>query len=150
MIRNSNGDFIGGMAIPLGNQTNHVVEASAALYGLIYAKYLNLKNIWIEGDSLNIINCLNKINPPLWTISNIISKAIYIINSFNNCIISHNYREANGLADWASKVACLNDHNIIWESYDTLPPKVHDHINHDKWRSWQKSFNYEDVSELRV
>ncbi len=56
MIRNSNGDFVGGMAIPLGCQTNHVVEASVALYGLIYAKDLNLKNIWIKGDSLNIIN----------------------------------------------------------------------------------------------
>lgn len=58
VIRNSNGDFVGGTTIPLGCQTNHVVEASTTLYGLIYAKDLNLKNIWIEGDSLNIINCL--------------------------------------------------------------------------------------------
>lgn len=93
MIRNSNGDFVGGMAIPLGCQTNHVVEASTTLYGLIYAKDLNLKNIWIEEDSLNITNCFKKINPPSWTISNIMSNTGYIINSFQNCIISHNYRE---------------------------------------------------------
>ena len=135
MIRNSNGDFVGGMAIPLGCQTNHIAEASATLHGLIYAKGLNLKSIWIEGDSLNIINCLNKINPPLWTINNIISKAFNIINSFQNCIISHNYREANGLANWASNVVCCNDHKIIWESYDTLPPDGHDHVKHDKWKS---------------
>ncbi len=61
MIRNYNGDFVGGMAIPLGHQTNLDAKASTALYGLIYAKDLNLKNIWIECDSLNIINFL-KIN----------------------------------------------------------------------------------------
>ena len=132
MIRNSNGDFVGGMAIPLGCQTNHVAEASAALYGLMYAKDLNLANIWIEGDSLNIINCLKKIYPPSWKISNIITKAGYIINSFQNCIISHNYREENGLADWASNVACCNDQKIIWDSYATLPADGREFVKHDK------------------
>ena len=80
VIRNSNGDFVGGMAITLGCQTNHVAKASAALYGLMYAKDLNLANIWVEGDSLNIINCFKNIYPPSWTISNIISKARHIIN----------------------------------------------------------------------
>lgn len=148
VIINSNSDFVGGMAIPLGCQTNHVVEASTALYGLIYAKDLNLKKIWIEGDSLNIINCLKKINPPSWTISNIISKVGYIINSFQNCIISHNYREANGLVDWASNVACCNDQKIIWESYETLPIDGREHVKHEKWKSKQKSFNNDVVNEL--
>lgn len=135
VIRNSKGDFVGGMAIPLGCQTNHVAEASTALYGLTCAKDMNLKNIWIEGDSLNIINCLKKINPPSWTISNIISNADHIINSFQNCIISHNYREANGLADWASKVACCNDQKIIWNSYETLPNDDRKLVKQDTWKS---------------
>lgn len=71
-----NGDSLGVMAIPIGEQTNHVAEASAALYGLSYAKSMNLDKIWLEGDSLNIINCLNKVNNPSWTIHNIICKAI--------------------------------------------------------------------------
>ena len=52
------------------------------------------------------------------------------------------------MADWASKVACLNDKNIIWESYDSLPLEGRDHVNHDKWRSQQISFNNEAISEL--
>ena len=47
------------MAIPIRVKTNHVVEAGVALYGLSHAKGLNLNKIWLEGDSLNIINCLN-------------------------------------------------------------------------------------------
>ena len=49
------------MAIPIGKQTNHVVEASATLYGLYYAKILNMEKVWLEGDSLNIVNFLNKV-----------------------------------------------------------------------------------------
>ena len=148
VIRNFNGDFVGGMAIPLGCQTNHVVEASTALYGLMYAKDLNLFNVWIEGDSLNIINFLKKIYPASWTISNIISKARHIINSFQNCIISHNYREANGLADWASNVPCCNDQKIIWDSYATLPVDGYEFVKLEKRKSQQTSFNNDTIREL--
>lgn len=34
---------MGVMEIPIGEKTNHVVEASAALYGLLYAKSLNME-----------------------------------------------------------------------------------------------------------
>lgn len=59
-IRNSNGDNMGSLVVLIGHQTNHVAEASAALHGLHYAKNLNMKKIWLERGSLNIINCLNK------------------------------------------------------------------------------------------
>ena len=93
IIRDAYGEKVGCMAIPIGIQTNHVVEASVALYGLIYAKSLNLKKVWLEGDSLDIINFLNKITKPSWTISNIICQTIDIINSFGICVVTHNFRE---------------------------------------------------------
>ena len=95
VIRDAYGEKVGCVAIPIGNWVNHVAEASAALNGLIFAKSLNFRKVWVEGDSLNIINCLNKITKPSWTISNIISWAINIINSFEMCIILHNFREEN-------------------------------------------------------
>ena len=45
VIRNSKGDNVGSLAISIGTQTNHIVEASAALHGLLYAKKFNLKRI---------------------------------------------------------------------------------------------------------
>lgn len=50
---------------------------------------------------------------PSWTVSNIIHEAIHIINSFKLCVISHNYRETNGSADWVANVACKNDDTIL-------------------------------------
>ena len=140
MIRNSNGDNMGSLAIPLGFQTNHVVEASTALHGLLYAKKLNLNKIWLEGDSLNIINCLNKNTIASWTISNIIYESIQIINSFDNCVVSHNFREANGTADSATNVACRNDQTIIWDTHDPLPLEARLLFHNDKWRSSQLAF----------
>lgn len=58
--------------MPIGNQTYHMDEDFPTLHGLIYAKNLNLRKVWVEGDSLNSINCLNKITQLSWTISNII------------------------------------------------------------------------------
>lgn len=71
-IRNENGYSIGAMAIPTGKKNNYIVEASATLYGFLYAKSMNMEKIWLEGDSLNINNCLNKVTYPSWTIHNII------------------------------------------------------------------------------
>ena len=40
-----NGDRVGGMTIPIGVQTDHVAEESAALYGLSHEKSFNLNKI---------------------------------------------------------------------------------------------------------
>lgn len=82
IIRNTIGDSMGVMAIPIGEQMNHGMEVSTTLYGLDHAKSMNLDNIWIEGDSLNIINHLNKVSDPSWIIHYIICKAIFLISSF--------------------------------------------------------------------
>ena len=64
VIKNEESYTIGAMAIPIGVQTNHIEEASATLYGLSLAKSLNLSKVWLEGDSLNIVKFLNKVDPP--------------------------------------------------------------------------------------
>lgn len=138
MIRNSIGENVGSLAIPIGTQTNHIAEASTSLHGLRYAKKLNLKRIWLEGDSLKIINCLNKKTTPSWTISNLIDESIHIINSFELCVISHNFREANGMADWVVNVACSIDQMIIWDTHDPLPLEARHLFHYNKWRSSQK------------
>ena len=73
-------------------------------------------------------------------ISNIIYESIQIINSFELCVISHNFREANGTADWAANVACRIDQIIIWDTHDPLPLETRFLFHYDKWRSSQKVF----------
>lgn len=148
VIRNSYGDKVGFLAIPIGSQTNQVSKAFVSLHVLIYSKSLNLMKVWVEGDSLNIINCLNKITQPSWTIINIIFQAIRIINSFDICIITHNFREANRTAHWAANVACLSEHKVIWDNNEPLLADGHQFIDYDKLRCKQKCFNNDGVRDL--
>ena len=99
-----------------------------------------MNKIWLEGDSLNIINYLNKVSNPSWTINNIKGKAIDLINSFKICVVTHNYRETNQVADWAANVACKSDEKLIWNHNDIIPIEGCLLIKHDKARSKQKCF----------
>ena len=102
----------------------------------------------MEGDSLNIINCLNKITKPLWTISNIILQAINIINSFDICVVTHNFREANRATDWVANVACLSEQKVIWNKNDLLHTEGCQIIDYDKMGFRQRCFTNDDVRDL--
>ena len=102
----------------------------------------------MEGDSLNIINCLNKITQPSWTISNIIFQAIHIINYFDICIITHNFREAKCVYDWVANVAYLSEHKVIWDYNEPLLVDGRQFIDYDKLRCKKKCFNNDDVRDL--
>lgn len=99
ILRGYRGICKGMIAVLIGTQTNHKAEAMAALQGIILAKKWNYPYLWIEGDSNNIIKCLNETSKPSWLIHNIIFSAIEIIRTLKKCHISHIYREANCSTD---------------------------------------------------
>ena len=147
VIKNEQGYTIGVMAIPIGVQTNHIAEASATLYGLSLAKSLSLSKVWLEGDSLNIVNFFNKVATPSWTIQNIISKVLHIINSFKDCVITYNYRETNYVVDWAANVACKSQDKVIWISYDDIPIDGQFLMELDRLKSRKVSNNDDNAHE---
>ena len=49
---------------PLGFQTNHFVEASAACQIVKLAFDMGIKKLWLEGDFNNIIRCIKGITQP--------------------------------------------------------------------------------------
>lgn len=59
IIKNSHGVGIAPLSHPLGNQKNHYAEASATLYTAKMALEVGFKHLWLEGDSNNIIICIN-------------------------------------------------------------------------------------------
>lgn len=61
---------------------------------------------------MNIINCLNKEFPPSWSINNAIKAAKKISDTFEMCVFTHVYREANSYADWATNLACRTEEII--------------------------------------
>ena len=52
-------------------QTNHFVEAMTTLQITNLAKDQGISKLWLEGDSMNIVNCLNEVVRPSWNIDNI-------------------------------------------------------------------------------
>lgn len=134
ILRDDRGICKGMIAFPIGIQTNHKVEAMAALQGIILAKKWNCTHLWIEGDSNNIIKSLNGTSKPSWSIHSIIFFAIDIIKTFKNCHISHIYREANCSADWAANVVVKNETITTWTGESGLLRDVRQIIINERYR----------------
>lgn len=100
MLRDHDGNFILAVALPLGNQTNHIFKAIGAYQSLILAKNHNFSCVWVEGDSKNIINYLRGTSKPFWNVEMWIKKYRDIIKTFDKCVISHVYRQANVAVDY--------------------------------------------------
>jgi ribonuclease HI len=99
IIRNRFGVGVAAIFFPLGHQTNHFAKASAALHVIRVAENIGVRNLWLEGDSNNIIHCIRGETDPSWTISNIIEEIKAKIRLFDKVHISHVFQEANAVAD---------------------------------------------------
>lgn len=63
------------------------------------AKEKGVTKVWLEGDSMNIINYLKGVKSPSWSIEHLIEDSITILNYLQEFYISHVYCQANGVAD---------------------------------------------------
>lgn len=99
LIRNNYGGGVVDFSYLLGHQMNHFSKASAARQIVKLTLAFGIENLWLEGDSLNIINYLNSLTTPSWTIANIIKEVKSDLGKFSKTYISHVYREANLAAD---------------------------------------------------
>lgn len=135
------------IVVPIGSQTNHKVEAMAALKGILLAKRWNCPYLWIEGDSNNIIKCLKGTSKTSWTINNITKATRDLIDTFEKCFISHIYHAANGSVDWAANVAVIQDKMIIWKGEENIPNDVRSIIFKDQYNSIPKIINGQNNDE---
>ena len=99
VIRNNSGGGIAAISFPLSHQTNHLVEASAIRHIVKLALASGIEQLWLEGDSLNIINCILGVTKPSWKIEIIIEDLKLDLRKFKNYHIRHIYEEANTIAD---------------------------------------------------
>ena len=73
---------------------------------------LGYSKLWLEGDSLNIINTLNNKNSISWSIEATVMEIKSLIQKFEKVVISHTYREANGVADWIANHVVQIGHKV--------------------------------------
>ncbi|XP_056690427.1 uncharacterized protein [Spinacia oleracea] len=84
-----------------------MAEALALHKGIQEAIKLNIKDIYIEGDNLLVINSLKGIWTPPWKLQNIIQDSRTLLQHFHSTHIKHIFREANRAADWIANVGHL-------------------------------------------
>ena len=90
------------------NKTNNEAEYSALLFGLENALELGIKELCVCGDSLLVINQINRIyrvkDSKLITLFN---KITLLIDKFDYIIFNHVYRNENERADKLSNMALV-------------------------------------------
>lgn len=77
---------------------SHFAKTKVDFIGLIILNRLKCKYVILNGDSLNVINMLRDVLPPIWDIKSMIIEARRIIEAIKNIIIQHKFYEANLLA----------------------------------------------------
>ena len=95
---------------------NHLVKASVARHIVKLALDSRIEHLWLEGDSLNIINCILGITTPSWTIASIIEDLKSDLSKLKNFHVSHVYWEANPVADWFANEAVTRNTVMTWRS----------------------------------
>ena len=114
VLRDHTGNIIDVIAIPIGNSNSHIAEATAALYTMRLVVETGCPHLWMEGDSLNIINILNNKNSITWSIEESIMEIKTLMNKFEKVIISHSYCEGNGVADWVANYVVQMGYKMMW------------------------------------
>lgn len=116
VLRDHTSRIVDAIAIPIGIPTSHKAEATTTLYTMGLVVDASYHNIWMEGDSLNIINMLNNKNLVTWTIEGSIMEIKNLINKFENVIFSHIFWEGNSIADWIANHAIYRERNLRWHA----------------------------------
>lgn len=132
IIRNSFGEGVAAFASPLGTQTNHLAEARATCSVVKLAFEAGVSKLWLEGDSKNIINNINGISPPSWTITNIIDETCAILTKFEKVHVTYVFREANLVADWFANIGVGADNVKIWHLGKDFPTEAKSLIELEK------------------
>ena len=91
-----------------------------------------ITKLWLEGDSKNIINTINGISPPSWSIANIIAETRATLTKFEKVHVTHVYREANPVADWFANAGVNAATNLTWLAGKDFPSEAKSLIDYDK------------------
>lgn len=131
VIRDHSGNVIDAIAIPISISTSHKAKATATLYIMRLVVDIGNWYLWMERDSLNIINMLNDKTLTTWTIEASIMEIKSLMNKFEKVIFTHTYREGNAVADWIANRAVQHESMLRWHTNLSRNVDLKDLINYD-------------------
>ena len=130
VVRNHNAEFLLGYAESIGRANSTIAELTALRRGLELVLENGWNDIWLEGDAKTLVEIIvQKRQVRCMEVQEHISSINSILPGFNNCIVSHIYREGNRAADKFAQMGHHLDKPRIWR--DIPPDDVLAIVNED-------------------
>jgi ribonuclease HI len=116
IFRDHNADFVHAFVENLGITSSAFAELSGALKAIEIAFEKNWLNLWLETDSEIVVAAFKNPNKQIaWPLRNRWRNALWMIGQMN-FIVSHIYREGNGVADLIANFGLNYSTSTSWNS----------------------------------
>ena len=126
------------IAIPIGKSTSHKAKPMTALFNMRMDVESGFQNLWLEGDSLNIINMLNNKSLITWSIEGSLMEIKDLMTKFDNVFISHIFHEDNKAADWTANQVAYWETKLRWQDDLSKEIELMAIVNYEKRHAIEK------------
>ncbi|KAH7569010.1 hypothetical protein JRO89_XS06G0088600 [Xanthoceras sorbifolium] len=120
IFRNHKAEFLLGYAESIGRTTSTIAELAALRRGLELVLENGWNDVWLEGDAKTLVDIIvEKRRVRCAEVQRHVSDIISIIPEFDNCMISHIFREGNRAAHKLAQLGHQSQKPQIWRR---IPP----------------------------
>lgn len=134
LFRNYKGDPICAYASKASHDDIFMVELWAIWRGLVLALSLRIDKIWIESDSLSVVNTINRKQPHGPKPSDCLNHIWKMLEKIDRYQVTHTWREANRAADYVAKMNSTGTDVVI--SPSDFPDALRKIIEDDAQGTW--------------
>jgi len=113
IFRNSNVDFLLCFAENVGPENAYFAELAGAMRAIDIAHQNNWRDLWLELDSILVVNAFKNNSDVPWKIKNRWNNCIIKTKSMN-FIVSHVFRDWNQCADTLANIGLSSTHLTVW------------------------------------
>ncbi|WJX41072.1 hypothetical protein P8452_28481 [Trifolium repens] len=128
IFRDHLGTFLGAFSANIGVATSLYAEICAAIYAIEFALARGWTNLWLECDSLLLVQAFSNAHLVPWKLKTKWKNCLHHIRDFR-FRFSHIYREGNTCADRLANAGFFVD-GVVW--WDQLPSCSRDSFSHDR------------------
>lgn len=115
IFRNHKAEFLLGYAESIGRTTSTIAELTALRRGLELVLENGWKDVWLEGDAKTLVDIIvERRQVRCAEVQRHVSDILSIIPEFDNCNVTHIYREGNRVADKLAQLGHQSKKPQIW------------------------------------
>ncbi|KAJ6304718.1 hypothetical protein OIU78_020314 [Salix suchowensis] len=114
LFRDYEGNAICGFVSKATGHDIFLVELWAIWRGLVLALNLHIQVVWVESDSLSVVNTINRQQPYSGKADACLKQIRLLLKKFKKHKVSHSWRETNRAADYLAKMFIERVDVVLW------------------------------------